>query len=85
MMVGVAFGLLQSAITIDCPCRHLIPVVAATSLLPGKYAIPLLHSHQTLCVLRIPRSALARNGLVTLVTSQTSYPANELPWMLRIR
>src|SRR5262249_40269968 len=70
-------GLLQSAITIDCAWRHLRG--AATLRLPGKYAMPVLHSHHILWVLRRPRMAPTSVGLLTLVTSQTSYPEALLP------
>jgi len=48
--------------------------------LPGMYAMPVVHSHQSLCVLRIagvfgvvfPLSAATGTGALVLVTSQIS-------------
>src|SRR6266480_48125 len=80
MYCGCA-GSPQSAITIDWLWRHRLG--AATSLLPGRYAMPVLHSHQSLCVLRRPRIAPTSVGFRTLVTSHASYPEAVLPWTLR--
>ena len=49
------------------------------SLLPGIYAIPVLHSHQSLCVERRFRTAAKNTGFLTSVTSQVSYPEALLP------
>src|SRR3954469_4810431 len=75
-------GFAQSTIIIDWPWRH---GFAGAPLLPGRYAMPVEHSHQSLCVLGRLRIEPAKVGFDTSVTSQTSYPEALLPWTLRIR